>query len=137
MPGAGSRGELPGQSSSGDRVKNETLYKTALGILAIGLAAASIVLPRIAKLNEHMHSSFLTPEAKAMAIGILLSALVMGLIDPVHRWEWAVVVGLAPLAEESVRMVRQGPGNLWPIAIVLGLFFGLVPSFTGAALSLV
>ncbi len=103
-------------------------------LLALALAAASLLLPRAARLNTYLGSAFLTAETYAMMLGILVSALLMARLDPVHRRRWALVIGLAPLVETLGRMLHSGPGNLWPIAIVLDLFIGLVPSFLGARL---
>lgn len=104
-------------------------------LLALALAAASILLPRAARLNTYLGSSFLTAETYAMMLGILVSALLMAWLDPAHRRRWALVIGLAPLVGTLGRMLHSGPGNLWPIAIVLDLFVGLIPSFLGASLT--
>lgn len=104
-------------------------------LLAVALAAAALLLPRAARLNTRTRSTFLTPEACAIMLGILVSALLMAWLDPAHRRRWALVVGLAPLVEVLGRMLTTGPGNLWPMAIALALFIGLVPSFLGARLA--
>ena len=104
-------------------------------LLALALAAAALLLPRAARLNTYLGSAFFTAEAYATMLGILVSALLLGRLDPAHRRRWALVIGLAPLVETLVRMLRTEPGNLWPIAIALALFMGLVPSFLGARLA--
>ena len=120
-------------SSKGVAITSER----AMWVLAVGLGFAAIVLPRIANLNGRMSAAFLTAEAWGSIVGIVLASLLMGLIDPTRRARWAVVIGLAPLADTMFRMARSEPGNLWPIAIVLALLLGFIPSFLGAGLSLV
>ena len=110
-------------------------WKNPKWLLALALAAAALLLPRAARLNTYRGSGFLTPEACALMLGILVSALLMAWLDPSHRRRWALVIGLAPLVEAAGRMIHAGPGNLWPIAIALALFIGLVPSFLGARLA--
>ncbi len=105
-----------------------------LWTLAALLAAASVVLPRFLKLNEHFASGFFTAEAYGMSTALLFSGIIMGALDPQRAARWGVVVGLAPLAETAVRMAHQGPGNLWPIAIVLALMMGWPPTLAGVVL---
>lgn len=102
-----------------------------LWILAVLLATASIVLPRLLKLNEHFASGGFTPAAYGIVATIFISGIIMGAFDPARAARWAVVLGLAPLAETALRMIQQGPGNLWPIAIFLALVLGLAPAALG------
>jgi hypothetical protein len=95
------------------------------------LAAASVVLPRLLKLNEHFASGFVTAEAYGMSAGLLLSGIIMGAADPQRAARWGVVVGLAPLIATAVRMAYQGPGNLWPIAIFVALMLGVPAAAVG------
>ena len=110
-------------------------WKDPNWLLALALAASAVLLPHAARLNTYLGSAFFTAEAYATMLGILVSALLMARRDPAHPRRWALVVGLAPVVEILVRMIPTGPGNLWPIAIALALFMGLVPSFLGAGLA--
>ncbi len=110
-------------------------WKNAKWLLALALAAAALLLPRAARLNTYIRSTFLTPEACAIMLGILDSALLMARLDPAHRRRWALVIGLASLVDTLGRTLLTGPGNLWPMAIALALFIGLVPSVLGAHLA--
>ena len=105
----------------------------ALGLWALAglLATASVVLPRLFRLNEHFASGFFTAEAFGMIIGLLLSGIIMGAADPQRAARWGVVVGLAPLVETAIRMSHQGLGTLWPIAIFLALMLGVPAAAVG------
>ena len=96
------------------------------------LAAASVVLPPLLNLNDHLGSAVLTAEAYAMMAGLMVGGLVLGTLDPGRSAHWGVVVGLAPLAVMILRMADEGPGNLWPVAIVLSLILGWPPASLGA-----
>ena len=100
-------------------------------VLAIALGAAAVVLPRALVANEVTVGGMLTDQAYAMMLGIAVGALIIALRDPVYDRRWAVVVGLGPLAEMAVRMFASGPGNLWPIAILLAVVLGFAPAFIG------
>lgn len=97
-------------------------------VLAIALGAATIALPRAARLNDLGSYGFLTPEAYATVVGILIAVLIMALRDPAYDRRWAVVIGLAPLVHTVIRMSRIGAGNLWPIAILFDLLLGFIPA---------
>ena len=98
------------------------------------LSAASVALPRLLQLNDHFVGGFVTAEAYAMVAGLLLCGIVMGAVDPQRAARWGVVVGLAPLVAMMVSMARKGPGNLWPIAILLSLMLGVPAAAVGAFL---
>jgi hypothetical protein len=100
-------------------------------VLAIALGAATIVLPRAARLNDYAQGGFLTPEAYAMVFGILVAVLIMALRDPAYDRRWTIVIALAPLVHTSIRILQSGAGNLWPTAIFLDLMLGFAPAFLG------
>ena len=106
-----------------------------LGIAAAMLGIASTVLPRFLSLNDRFPSAFLTPEAYAMALALLASGTIVGLLDPERAIRWGVVVGLGPVLDLVVDMSLQGPGNLWPIAIFLVLLIGVLPAVLGARIA--
>ena len=65
-------------------------WKNPKWFLALALAAASLLLPRAARLNTYMGSGFLAPETYAVMLGILVSTLLMAWLDPAHRRRWAL-----------------------------------------------
>lgn len=114
------------------RYRNVLLW-TLAGILA----GASLGLPRLLNLNDHYRGAFLTAEAYAMSAGLLLSGFILGAIDPKRAARWGVAVGMAPLLGMIVSMTGDGPGNLWPVAIVFSLLLGLPPATLGAFVGMV
>jgi len=113
-----------------------TARLVALGVLATALAVAAELLPRALKLNQQFGSGFLTPEAYGTIVTLMIAGMIMGVLEPALRSAvaWALLVGLAPVAEMVTRMAKQGPGNLWPIAIVLALMIGWPPTLAGTLL---
>lgn len=119
-------------------------YQTLLLLgLALALGAMSLILPRLLRLSEHLHpqnlpSASLAPEAYATMLGLFLSGLALGAIDP-SRWViWGIIVGLAPLMGMIGTMVQQGsPGNLWPIAIVLSTMIGVPLALLGTRFGMI
>lgn len=104
-----------------------------LGVLAITLAVAAELLPRTLKFNQHWAgTAFLSATAYGTMAALMIAGMIMGLLEPSLRRAaaWTLLVGLAPLAETVIRMAQQGPGNLWPIAIVLALMMG-APALAG------
>ena len=107
-----------------------------LSVLAVALAIAAELVPRMLRLNQHTGDGFLTGEAYGTMAGLLLAGMIMALLEPIRAVRWALLVGLAPIAETGIQMARQGPGNLWPIAIVLALMIGWPPALAGALVGL-
>jgi hypothetical protein len=67
-------------------------------------------------------------------LALMVAGMIMGVLEPSlpRAAAWSLLVGLAPLTETVIRMSRQGPGNLWPIAIVVALMMGWPPVLAGA-----
>lgn len=109
-----------------------TVRMIALTTLVLAFAAASWVLPLVLDLNRRWGGGFLTGATYGSMLVLLAAGLVMSQADPANAWLWVFILGLFPPVFMAVRMLQQGPGNLWPFAIVLAIAVGWVPALIGA-----
>ena len=98
-------------------------------LLVAVLAVVSFELPRLLHLSEKFHTGIFTPEAYAQAGLLFLSSILVTSYDTEHLRRWGVALGLSPLFTIFIK----GPGNLWPIALILVGIFSLLPSMLGVA----
>lgn len=105
-----------------------------LAALAALFAAAGEALPRALHLNLYVRTGFFTAEAYAGALVFFAGGVLMGAVDPARARVWGLLVGSGPLVHLVFLIFRQGPGNLWPIAILLAAAFGWAPALLGAYL---
>lgn len=58
--------------------------------------------------------------------------LTLARLAPHRALRWGGIVGLGPLFGTLVLLVLRGPGNLWPVTLLLALLLGTAPAPIGA-----
>jgi hypothetical protein len=115
----------PNQYSGVEAMRARRTRKRVLASAAVLLGAAAFLLPRLFRVSKSLSSGgVLTPEAQVMAAALLLAGLIMGTLDPDQALRWGRIVGMGPVLGMLVLMGLQGPGNLWPVAMLLALLPG-------------
>ena len=102
------------------------------GVAAL-LGVVAVTLPRLLDLNGRLgRTGFFTPEAYGTAVALLVTGMIVASVSERDAMRRAAVVGLGPMFVTFWRSALEGPGNLWPIALLFDLILGLPPALLGA-----
>ena len=103
-------------------------------VAALGLVA--MVLPRLPHVRPNdtvaggviavgpFSGGLLGGNTMLMSALLVASAGITMRLWPARAWESAMILGLAPTAWMVIDMVLHGPGDIWPIALVVAAGYG-------------
>jgi hypothetical protein len=69
-----------------------------------------------------------------MSILLVASAAIMTWLRPISGWQLVVILALAPAMWLVIVVVLHGPGDIWPMALVLAIAYGSVMALIGFGL---
>jgi hypothetical protein len=117
----------------------------SIRVLAGALGLIAMVLPRLPRIRPHdtvagvipvgpFSGGLLDGNTLLMSVLLVASAGIMTGLRPARAWESAWILGLAPTAWMVIVMMWHGPGDIWPVALVVAAGYGVGMAMLGVIL---
>jgi hypothetical protein len=117
----------------------------SFGLLAAALGLIAMVLPRVPRIRpediaggvisiDPFSAGLLDGNNTVMSALLVAFVAIMTWLRPTFVWQTAIILGLAPAAWLSIVMIVHGPGDIWPIALVVAVGYGALIAGVGMGL---
>jgi hypothetical protein len=110
-------------------------------LLAAAIGLLAVVLPRLPHIRPaHIaggiilgpfSAGLLDGNVRLMSVLLVAFAAILTWLRPMSAWQSAVILAFAPAIWMVIVMVLHGPGDIWPIALVLAIGYGAVMALVG------